>query len=257
MLASWNVNSLRVRGDQVVDWLKTHQPDVLGLQETKSTDEQFPQELFAELGYHLHFTGQKTYNGVAMFAKHEPLEVINQLPTFSDDPQKRFMAMAWPKLWVVTVYVPNGSEVGSDKYAYKLAWLDALIETLETFQQTGRGVVVMGDFNIAPKDIDTYDSDVWSDCILVSKPERERLERLEALGFVDTFRTIHPDKAQYSWWDYRQARFRRGQGLRIDLVLATQGLVCQEAWVDEAPRAHERPSDHAPVVASFAGEVFA
>lgn len=248
-IASWNVNSLNVRLPQVLAWLEKESPDVLCLQETKMVDEKFPREAIEAAGYQVVFTGQKTFNGVATLAKTELVDVVTALPGF-DDVQKRFLATTVGGVRVVNVYVPNGSEVGSDKYAYKLSWLKALGSFLEKELRSHSKLLILGDFNIAPYDADVYDPNKWKDVVLVSGPERDALYGLFALGLKDSFRLFEQPPEVYSWWDYRTRAFSGNRGLRIDLILVSEALVdvCEKAWVDIEPRTHERPSDHAPVI---------
>jgi exodeoxyribonuclease III len=251
---SWNVNSLKVRLPQVLDWLAANEPDVLGLQETKLTDAAFPVDAIREAGYEVSFSGQPTYNGVALLSRAPQSEVITGLDGM-DDPQRRVLGATVAGVRVLNLYVPNGKEVGSDKYAYKLDWLDALHAQLRAELARHPHVVVMGDFNIAPDDRDVHDPAAWAGKVLCSEPERAALQRILALGLVDTFRLFEQPAAAFSWWDYRMAGFRRNHGLRIDLVLSSQVLApaCTGAWIDVEPRRHERPSDHAPVGAAFDG----
>lgn len=249
-IATWNVNSLKVRIDQVVDWITQHAVDILMLQETKLTDDQFPITRFTDLGFHVVFSGQKTYNGVAVISRYPLSEVETELPDF-DDPQRRLLAVTVAGMRLVNVYVPNGAAVGTDKYDYKLHWLTHLKQYLAQQLQHNPQVVVAGDFNIAPQDRDVHDPIAWEGSVLVSSPERVALQELLQLGFVDGFRYSEPETIAYSWWDYRAAAFRRNLGLRIDLVLLSQALLkqCQSVSIDTQPRRHERPSDHAPVMA--------
>jgi len=251
-IASWNVNSLRVRLEQVIDWLERDPVDVLALQETKLTDEKFPVEAVEAAGYRCSFVGQKTYNGVAVLTRDPPADVVMALPG-SDDPQQRFIAVTVGGVRVVNVYVPNGEAVDSDKYAYKLNWLSTLNAFLTDEMKQYPELVLLGDFNIAPADDDVYKPERWKDKVLCSEPERTALNDLLALGLVDTFREFEQEPATYSWWDYRFNGFKRNAGLRIDLVLASEALNarCTSSTVDPAPRALERPSDHAPAVAEF------
>ncbi len=251
-IASWNVNSLKVRLPQVLDWLASASPDVLALQETKTVDEAFPQVELEAAGYHLTFSGQKTYNGVAILAKTPIQDVVTDLPGL-DDPQRRVLFATIGDVRVMDVYVPNGSEVGSEKYAYKLNWLSHLQQALEAELRAHKKVVLLGDFNIAPEDRDVHDPAAWHEKILCSSPEREALQRLLGAGLCDSFRRFDQEEASFSWWDYRAAGFRRNLGLRIDLILASEALcaVCEASEIDKVPRAWERPSDHAPVVATF------
>jgi exodeoxyribonuclease-3 len=250
-LASWNVNSIRVRLSQLLDWLAQQQPDLVGLQETKLQDENFPFAEFEQAGYNVVCNGQKTYNGVAVLAR-QPLnleEVERDLPDL-DDPQRRVLAVTCGDIRFINLYVPNGSEVGSEKFQYKLDWLDALIVYLKQQQQQYSNLVVVGDFNIAPEDRDVHDPEVWRGSVLVSEPEREKFRQLLELGLVDSFRLFDQAEASYSWWDYRAAAFRRNLGLRIDHILLSRNLAekVTSASIDKEPRKLERPSDHAPVM---------
>ncbi len=252
-IATWNVNSLKVRLGQVFEWLSAHAPDVLVLQEIKQVTEAFPSNEFAEAGYRSIASGQKTYNGVAILSKSVPSEPVTDFPGF-EDPQRRILAATVSGVRVVNLYVPNGSEVGSEKYAYKLIWLDALRAFLESEMSKHDRVVVLGDFNIAPADADVFDPEKWGDAILCSPAERRALESVIALGLTDVFRNFEQPEKTFSWWDYRAAGFRRNAGLRIDLILTSDAMTksCTASYVDKEPRTWERPSDHAPVVAEFA-----
>ena len=251
-IATWNVNSLRVRLEQVTEWLNAYQPDVLGLQEIKMVTEDFPMDAMADIGYKAVANGQKTYNGVALVAKTHASDVIEELPGL-DDPQRRVLAASYGDTRVINLYVPNGQSVGSDKYEYKLNWLDRLHDFLT--KQLGQypNIVVMGDFNIAPEDRDVHDPQEWEGSVLVSGPERKALKRISDLGFVDVYRQFDQPEQNFSWWDYRAAGFRRNRGLRIDLILASTAMSesCTLCHIDKEPRAWERPSDHCPVVAQF------
>ncbi len=252
-IATWNINSMNVRLPHVVEWLQAHNPDVLVLQEIKQLTEKFPAEALAELGYESLANGQKTYNGVALASRIEPADPVFEFPEF-DDPQRRVLASTIDGIRVINLYVPNGSEVGSEKYDYKLRWLSRLRGFLEDEIAQHDRLVVLGDFNIAPKDEDVYDAEKWGDAILCSPKEREALARLLDLGLTDVFRKFEQPEKTFSWWDYRAAGFRRNAGLRIDLILTSETLTdaCTASYVDKEPRAWERPSDHAPVVAEFA-----
>lgn len=252
-LATWNVNSLKVRLQHVLDWLDAHQPDTLVLQEIKQVTEAFPAEEIAEAGYQSIASGQKTYNGVAVIAKESPADPVTDFPGF-EDPQRRILATTIDDVRVINLYVPNGSEVGSEKYAYKLDWLAALRGYLEAELDRHDKLVVLGDFNIAPADEDVYDAEKWGDAILCSPKEREALKAITGLGLTDVFRNFEQPEKTFSWWDYRAAGFRRNAGLRIDLILASDVMAkaCTASYVDKEPRRLERPSDHAPVVAEFA-----
>lgn len=251
-IASWNVNSLRVRLPQVLDWLHTAQPDVLGVQETKLTDENFPAEEIEAAGYQVVYSGQKTYNGVALLSKTPIDDVITDVPGL-EDPQRRILGATVNGVRVLNLYVVNGQEVGSEKFAYKLDWLQRVTDYIATDMKQHERYVVMGDFNIAPTDADVHDPERWHEKILCSTPEREALKTLLTLGFSDTFRQFDQEENTFSWWDYRAAGFRRNAGLRIDLVLASTALSqnCTASYIDIEPRKLERPSDHAPAVAEF------
>ena len=251
-IATWNVNSLNVRLPHVLEWLAAQQPDVLVLQEIKQVTEAFPTEALSDAGYQSVANGQKTYNGVAIISRKSADEPILEFPNF-DDPQRRVLAATVDSVRVVDLYIPNGSEVGSDKYAYKLAWLDTLRGFLADEMSRHDKLVVLGDFNIAPADADVHDPEKWGDAILCSPAERQALNELFELGLTDVFRNFeHPEKT-FSWWDYRAAGFRRNAGLRIDLILTSDAMTqaCTSSYIDREPRAWERPSDHAPVVAEF------
>lgn len=251
-IASWNVNSLKVRLPHVLDWLAEHQPDILGLQETKTIDENFPVEDIEAAGYQVAYAGQKTYNGVAVISKIKSKDIITDLPGL-DDPQRRVLGSTIGDVRFLNLYVPNGSEVGSEKYDYKLGWLDKLAGYVEAQLKEHKNFIVVGDFNIAPGDSDVHDPEAWHERILCSTPEREALQRLIDLGLSDTFRLFSQEDELFSWWDYRAAAFRRNMGLRIDLVLSSPAMTkrCTASYVDKEPRKLERPSDHAPVVAEF------
>jgi exodeoxyribonuclease-3 len=251
-IATWNVNSLKVRLPQVLDWLATAQPDILCLQETKLTDENFPVEDIEAAGFRVVYSGQKTYNGVAIISKWQPNEMLTDIPGL-DDPQRRILAATIGGVRVLNLYVVNGQEVGSEKYAWKLEWLARVTDYIQDQLKHHERFVVLGDFNITPEDRDVHDPEAWHERILCSTPEREALQRITDLGLVDTFRLFPQEDASFSWWDYRAAAFRRNHGLRIDLILASPGLVdrCRACRIDKEPRRLERPSDHAPVLAEF------
>ena len=251
-IATWNVNSLKVRLPHVLDWLATSQADILCLQETKTTDENFPAGEIAAAGYHVVFSGQKTYNGVAIISKEAAGDIITDVAGL-DDPQRRILGATIGGVRVLNLYVVNGQEVGSEKYAHKLHWLDKVTDHISAQLQQYERFVVLGDFNIAPEDRDVYDPEAWHERILCSTPEREALQTIQQLGLVDTFRQFDQEEQSYSWWDYRAAGFRRNRGLRIDLVLASKSLAdsCRACTIDKEPRRLERPSDHTPVMAEF------
>ncbi len=252
-LATWNVNSLNVRLPHVEQWCAEAQPDVLGIQETKMEDAKFPRAAIEALGYEVAFSGQKTYNGVAIMAKQPIHDVITDVPGL-DDPQRRILIATVGDIRVANLYVVNGQAVGSEKYAYKLDWLDKVTRFLEGELRNDPRLVVMGDFNIAPDDRDVYDPVVWHEKILCSTPEREAFKRLLDLGLTDSFRQFDESAGKFSWWDYRQAGFRRDLGLRIDLLLASPPLMqrATAASIDRDPRGWERPSDHTPALLELA-----
>jgi len=252
LLATWNVNSLRVRLSQLTDWLAANPADVVALQETKLTDADFPRADLENLGLHVAFSGQRTYNGVALLARSRLEDVVAGIPGF-DDEQRRVIAATVSGVRIVNVYVPNGQAVGSEKYEYKLRWLEALRAYAAAERARHGRVAIAGDFNIAPEDRDVHDPKAWEGSVHVSEPERAALRALLEQGFEDCFRRFEQPPKTYSWWDYRRMAFRRNAGLRIDLVLASTELArkCEACHIDRSPRRLERPSDHAPVVASF------
>lgn len=251
-IATWNVNSLRVRLPQLARWLTANPVDAIGLQELKLPDQDFPRAEIRQLGFHAAHYGQKTYNGVAILARNALDDVARGMPG-DDDPQRRVIAATAGGIRVINLYVPNGQTVGSEKYAYKLAWLERLRGYIAAELARHPRLVVVGDFNIAPEDRDVHDPAAWEGSVHVSAPEREALGKLMGLGLVDLFRRFEQPPGVFSWWDYRMGAFRRNHGLRIDLILAAAALAgrCAACGVDRGPRAWERPSDHAPVVASF------
>jgi exodeoxyribonuclease-3 len=251
-IATWNVNSLNVRLGHVLDWLKTHQTDVLCLQETKLIDEKFPHDVLNEAGYQAICRGQKTYNGVAILSRKRLTGEVRALPDF-DDPQCRLIAGSLGGLRVINLYVPNGQTVGSEKYRYKLAWLDALRQWLQAELREHDELVVVGDLNIAPDERDVHAPTEWEGKVLFSEPERAAFRALIGLGLSDAFRLFDQPEGRFSWWDYRAASFRRGRGLRIDHVLASAALArrARSVTIDREPRGWTRPSDHAPVMATF------
>jgi len=251
-IAAWNVNSLKVRLPQLLDFLATRQPDVVCLQETKLTDDNFPVAELEAAGYRVVFAGQKTYNGVAIVSRTEPSEVGIGIPGFEDE-QKRVIAATVDGVRLVCVYCPNGQSLDSDKYPYKLAWFDALAAWLKDEVSRYPKLAVLGDYNVAPEDRDVHDPEAWKDSVLVSEPERERFRKLLALGLKDSFRLFEQPEKLFSWWDYRMMGFRRNHGLRIDHILLSEPLAaaCTSSTIDRDMRKLERPSDHAPVVASL------
>lgn len=254
-LASWNVNSLKVRLPHLLDWLAANSPDVVCLQETKLEDDKFPRMEFEAAGYRCVFSGQKTYNGVAILSRGEPTEVAAGIPAFPDE-QKRVLAATIGAARVVCVYVPNGQAVDSEKYHYKLKWLEALRLWLADELKSHPRLAVLGDFNVAPADEDVHDPKAWEAHVLCSTREREAFRKLLALGLKDSFRLFTQPERSFTWWDYRMNAFKRNLGLRIDHALLSPELAsrCRGCSIDVAPRRLERPSDHAPVVAELQHE---
>jgi len=252
-IAAWNVNSVRARLDRLVDWLKSAQPDVVCLQELKCADAEFPREAVLEAGYHAAVHGQKTYNGVAILAKTEPTDVVCGLSDGVDDSHARLIAATVKGVRVLSVYAPNGQEVDSPAYQYKLEWYARLRRYLDTRHQPGEPLVLCGDWNVAPEDIDTYDPALWEGQTLFTQKERKALAHLCAFGLTDTFRSLHPKEQRFSWWDYRMLAFPKNKGLRIDHIFATEPLAKRlvAADVDREARKGKQPSDHAPVWAEF------
>jgi exodeoxyribonuclease-3 len=251
-IASWNVNSVRARFEQLTGWLDSANPDVVCLQETKVVDEKFPMDPLAEAGYRAVYTGEKTYNGVAILARHGLAieHVVKRLDGDGDDAHKRFLACTIEGLRIVNVYVPNGQEVGAPAFGHKLSWLRRLREHLDAHETPSDALLLCGDFNVAPEAIDVHDPKRWEGKVLFHPDERAALRHVMEFGLVDAFRAHHPEPGQYSWWDYRMGAFRRNAGLRIDLALLTPALAerCVDVHIDRSPRGLEKPSDHAPVV---------
>jgi exodeoxyribonuclease III len=252
-LATWNVNSITARLPLVLQWVEAATPDVLCMQEIKCTDDKFPAEAFAELGYQSEAFGQPTYNGVAIVSRFPIEDVRRGFPEAEPGAHSRLIAAKIQGINVVNVYVPNGSTVGSEKYIFKLNWMNRLrLFFKELYKQTDP-VLVCGDFNVAPEDRDVHDPLAWRGNVLVSPKERVSLEKIKEWGFIDAFR-LHTDAGGfYSWWDYRQGAFQKNDGLRIDHIWVTKALAdaCKQSWIDKAPREWERPSDHTPVLAEF------
>lgn len=251
-IATWNVNSLRVRLPHLLDCLVATQPDIVALQETKLPDSDFPLAEIQQAGYQAVFSGQRTYNGVAILSRTPAGDLLTDIPGL-DDEQRRILAVSFDGLRVINVYIPNGASVGSDKYSYKLAWLEKLMAYLHHELERHPRLVLLGDFNIAPEDRDVHDPKAWEGQVLVSEPERAYFKRLLELDLCDVFRLFEQPPESYSWWDYRMGAFRRNRGLRIDHIMVSPDLraVCSAAWIDKSMRKLERPSDHAPVFAEF------
>ncbi|KPN73806.1 exodeoxyribonuclease III [Neisseria sp. 74A18] len=253
-IATWNVNSLNVRLPQVQDWLQQHNPDILVLQELKLDQDKYPAAVFQMSGWHTVWSGQKTYNGVAIISKTEPQDVHTGLPALPDDPQRRVIAATIGGVRVINVYCVNGEAPDSPKFQYKEQWFAALTEFVRDEMSRYEKLVLLGDFNIAPADLDCYDSEKWREKIHCTSIERSWFQNLLDLGLTDSLRHRYPQEVMYTWWDYRGAMFQRKQGLRIDHLLITPALrdALQDVQVDLETRAQERPSDHAPVWAEFA-----
>ncbi|MEN3334439.1 MAG: exodeoxyribonuclease [Blastocatellia bacterium] len=249
-LATWNVNSIAARLPLVTRWLAEAQPDALCLQEIKCTDDRFPAEEFAALGYESTVFGQRTYNGVAILSRAKCQDVQRGFPDDSAEAQARLLAGTIDGVRIVNVYIPNGQAVGTDKYAFKLDWMRRLREFFDTQYKAGQQVLLCGDFNVAPEDRDVHNPKLWENRVLFSKPERAALAEIKAWGFTDAFRLHNDEPKQFSWWDYRISAFKRNLGLRIDHIWTTKRLAerTTSAAIDKAPRAWERPSDHAPVI---------
>lgn len=251
-IVSWNINSLRKRQDRLLAWLEATQPDVVCLQETKCTDEQFPVLDLRAAGYHSAFHGQKSYNGVAILSKIELRDLRPALCDEVEDPQARVIAATIGAVRVYSIYAPNGQAVGSPAYDYKLKWYARLRSCLER-ESREHHLVVCGDFNVAPKDEDVYDAELWRGAIMCSEGERKAFEELCGIGLVDTLRLHHREPGLFSWWDYRMLAFPKNRGLRIDAILASTSLAerCTATGIEREMRKGEEPSDHAPVWAEF------
>lgn len=251
-IATWNVNSLRVRLPHVLLWLSQVQPDVLALQEIKLLDADFPYAEIAAAGYQAVVSGQKAYNGVAILSRVAPTDVVTDIPSWAD-PQRRILAATVLGIRVINLYVPNGESLASEKYVYKLRWLTEMHTYLASELALRSPMVVLGDFNIAPTDLDVHDPVLWQDSVLCDALGRQKLADICHLGLQDCFRLLNPTEKSFSWWDYRMNAFKRKMGLRIDHILADTALAthCTRCYIDATPRGWERPSDHAPVVGEF------
>lgn len=252
-IATWNVNSLLVRLPHVLQWLATEQPDVLALQELKITSDRFPIDEIRNAGYEAVVNGQKTWNGVAILSRHMTVsDVVMDNPELTDH-QKRVLAVTLDDVRILNLYVPNGESITSEKYQYKLNWLQHLKTFVQNELKIHSKILLLGDFNIAPENEDVHDPAAWEGKVLFSEPERSALSDLLTLGLRDCFR-LHPQpEKSFSWWDYRLNAFKRNMGLRIDHIFASEALAkhCKRCYIDKVPRSWERPSDHAPVVAEF------
>ena len=252
-IATWNVNSLTARLPHLTEWVKAAEPDVICLQETKCVDESYPYQEIFDLGYHSAFYGQKSYNGVAILSKYEPEDVVKGFPDDDVDSHKRLIAATVNGVRVVNTYIPNGSELGSDKFRFKLDWIQRLRRFFDEGYSTDEKVLLCGDFNVAPDAPDVWNPPAWEGHIHFSKPERAAIHFVKQWGFIDLFRKMNGDVKEFSWWDYRAGAFQRNHGLRIDHIWTSQPLAdtCTRCWIDREPRIKERPSDHTPVVAEF------
>jgi len=250
-LVTWNVNSIRQRGERLLALLARHAPDVVCLQETKVTDADFPGEDLHAAGYHFVTLGQKSYNGVAILAKAELSDVRAGFRDGGDDSQARFLAATAFGVRVITAYAPNGQSIGSEKYAFKLDWFGRLRKCLEREFDAASELALAGDFNVAPADIDVHDPALWRGQVMCSEPERAALAELFRWGLVDSFRAVHPDRVAFTWWDYRMLGFPKNHGLRIDHVLVSRPLLARvgDVSIDRDERKGKGPSDHAPVLA--------
>lgn len=248
-IATWNVNSIRAREEVVHRWLEASSPDILCIQETKVQDELFPRQGFEEMGYTVSLNVQKTWNGVAVFSKIEPLDVSRDLPGGFLTDQKRLITVEFPNLTVVNVYVPNGGEVNLDRFQDKLKFLEELKDYIETLSNE-KPLVLLGDFNVAPEKDDVYDPELLDGRVCFHPEERKRFRDILSSGMTDVYRRFHPEGKAYSWWDYRAAAFRRKMGMRLDLVLLNgpaleRAVSCE---IDIEPRRWKKPSDHTPVI---------
>ena len=250
-IATWNVNSINVRLEHVLKWLDSSKTDVLCLQETKCIDENFPLSEFSDAGFNAAFIGEKSYNGVAILARDEIENVQKNLPDDNDNSPKRFISADIAGTHVVNTYIPNGTELWSDKFEFKLDWLQRLRDYFDENCESDSEVVLCGDFNVAMEDLDVWSVDRWEGKLHFSKPERAAMYHVKQWGFTDVFRKLNPDSDDYSWWDFRTNAFPKNQGLRIDHIWMSESLAnnCKGSWIDRDPRGWERPSDHTPVVA--------
>lgn len=248
-IVTWNINSLRAREDLVLDWMEAHGPDIVCLQETKVTDQEFPEDAFGDLDYDVVYFGQQTYNGVAIAAREELRDVVRGFPGAGEADDKRLIAATVAGLRIVNIYLPNGQAYGSDKYRFKLDWMDQLQTFLEQARPTDP-LVLLGDFNIAPRDVDVHDAYGTGEQLFISQAERERFERLLDWGLSDALLAFDAEPGRYTWWDYRGGAFDMNQGMRIDHLLVTAPVMARAraVWVDREARAADGPSDHAPVV---------
>jgi exodeoxyribonuclease-3 len=253
-VATWNINGVNSRIEHVIDWCNKEQPDVLCLQETKTIDEKFPVRRFRSIGFsHIETLGEKAYNGVAFLSKLPISDVQRNLPQISAIEPTRLIAGRINEIAIINVYAPHGTAIGLDRFAYKLDWLARLRKYFDESFETEDDVLLCGDLNVAPHELDVWKPSLWRDKLHFSKPEREAIRKVKAWGFIDLFRQMNEEQQEYSWWDYFQNSFEKDRGLRIDHIWASRPLAerCVGCWIDKEPRAREHPSDHAPVVAEF------
>lgn len=252
-IATWNVNSIAIRLEQVLAWLAATKTDVLCLQEIKCVDEKFPKDEFLNAGYNSIFMGQKSYNGVAILSNHEILDPQYNFPDDEEDSPKRLIAATIGGIRIVNTYIPNGTELWTDKFTFKLDWLLRLRRYFDTACPKDSDVLLCGDFNVAPEELDVWSVKQWEGKLHFSKPERAAIHQVKQWGFEDVFRQINGDLQEFSWWNYREGAFPKNQGLRIDHIWTSKNLAekCVNSWIDKEPRTWERPSDHTPVVAEF------
>jgi exodeoxyribonuclease III len=252
-IATWNVNSINIRMPQLSSWLKAADPDVVCVQETKCVDESFPVEELGAAGYQVAFYGQKSYNGVAILSKMPIEDVVKGLPDDNEESQKRFIAGTVNGVRIVNTYVPNGSALGSEKFTYKLDWLQRLRHFFDDTCSKDAPVLLCGDFNVAPDALDVWNPAAWEGHIHFSLPERAAIHYVKQWGLTDVFRKLNGDVKEFSWWDYRAGSFQKNHGLRIDHIWTSHPLAdaCTKCWIDKSPRHLEKPSDHTPVIAEF------
>ena len=252
-IATWNVNSINIRLEQLLDWLASTKTDVICLQETKCIDENFPFQPLNDAGYQTAFFGQKSYNGVAILSKHDIADVQKGFHDDDEESPKRLIAATIKGIRIVNTYIPNGTELWTDKFTFKLDWLQKLRRMFDDNCKTNEDVLLCGDFNVAPDELDVWSVPHWEGKLHFSKPERAAMHHVKQWGFVDLFRKMNGDAQEFSWWNYREGAWQRNRGLRIDHIWTSPALAekCTGCWIDKAPRAFERPSDHTPVVAEF------
>ncbi|MDM7921265.1 MAG: exodeoxyribonuclease III [Pyrinomonadaceae bacterium] len=253
-IATWNVNSINARMEHLLDWLERAGPDVVCLQETKCIDDNFPYQAIHDAGYHTSFYGQKSYNGVAILSKHDIDDVQKNFPDDDDESPKRLIAATIKGIRIVNTYIPNGTELGTDKFTFKLDWLMRLRRFFDETCSLDSDVLLCGDFNVAPDELDVWSVPAWEGKLHFTKTERAAMYHVKQWGFEDVFRRHHPDAHEFSWWNYREGAWQRNRGLRIDHIWTSPSLAakCTDCWIDRSTRSLEKPSDHAPVIAEFA-----